>query len=479
MRLALALVICLGACSPAYAALPSGFVGLYGDDAFFGDSGYRQTALRDQARVGVRTLRQPFEWWRVERRPGKFDFREYDVYMADAAAAGLEVLPVLMDPPAFRSSRPANSRSHAMYPPRRLSDYVRFVAAAVRRYGYDGTFWDANPGIPYWPIRAWQVWNEPNIPNFWRSGPDAREYVAMLRRAARTIRRVDPEAEVVAAGLPNSALGVPFLDYLTRMYAAGARGSFDTLAIHPYSRSAAGLLQLAEDARTTMDRHGDGAQLWITEFGWSTGGDASAFRVSEDGQADRIAAVVSGLLAERRALRLRGFVLFKWRDAVAPPGSERDPWPLHTGLLRATGQPKRGFWTFARIVRDAARGDSPAGGPDQTVIPRRTVRLSPRGYARIALGCASGEPGACAGTLRLRLARTAICGGQARRAGAQLGSAGYRISVAPWTVPVRLGPADRRLAGCLGRLRVRAAAEGAFAARASAARSVEFDLRAP
>lgn len=480
MRFRLALVIWLGACAPAHAGLPSGFVGLYGDDAFFGDTTYRREAVQLQSLAGVRTVRQPFDWWRVERRPGVFEWGEYDAYMSEAARAGIDVLPVLMGPPEFRSSRPPDSTSRAMFPPRRTSDYARFVAAAVRRYGLDGTFWEARPGLRYQPIRSWQVWNEPNIPNFWRSGPDARQYVALLKRAAKTIRRVDPEAEVVAAGLPNSALGVPFLKYLERMYAAGAHGSFDTLAIHPYSRSAGGLLQLAEDARTVMDRHGDRARLWITEFGWSTGGDASAFRVSERGQAERIAAVLSGLLAERRALRLRGFVLFKWRDAVAPPELESDPWPLHTGLIRANGLPKRGFWTFAGIVRDASRSASSGGGPDQTVLPRRTVRLSPRGYARIALGCRSAQPGACAGTMRLRVARTASCGGATRRAGATIGSAAYRIAIAPWTVPVRLSSRDRRLAECLGRLRVRGSAEGARAASAAAPAGpvVEFVLRA-
>src|SRR5436305_3612067 len=186
-----------------------------------------------------------------------------------------------------------------MFPPRRNSDFAKFAAAAVRRYGSSGSFWSAHPEIPYFPIVSWQVWNEPNIPNFWRSGPNAREYVALLRAAGSAIHHADQNAEVVAAGLPNSNLGVPFLDYLGRMYRAGARGTFDTLAIHPYAQSAGGLLALVEEARRVMDRHGDHARLWVTEFGWSTGGDASAFRVSRKGQAGRVSEALSGLIAER------------------------------------------------------------------------------------------------------------------------------------------------------------------------------------
>jgi hypothetical protein len=454
-------------CASATAALPHGFVGLYADDA--------SNQLAAQARTGVETVRQPLEWWRVERSPGRFDFSDYDDYVAAAAAAGVSVLPVLMGPPEFRSSRPAASRSHAMYPPASNAAFAAFVGAAVRRYGASGTFWTVNPGVPYLPIRSWQIWNEPNIPNFWRSGPDARQYVALLRAGAAAVRAADPSAEVVAAGLPNSKLGVPFLDYLEQMYGAGAKGAFDTLAIHPYSRSVAGLLALAERARALMNRHGDRSRLWITEFGWSTGGDASAFRVSERGQADRIAAAVSALVAQRRVLRLRGFVLFKWKDSVAPPALGGDPWPLHTGLLDAAGAPKRSFWIFARLVGALRRGAPtwPAGSEAPTRISRRSVLLSPLGYAAVGVGCGSPGLGACAGTLRLRTVRPLRCGGQMRPRGAELGAAAFRVAVAPSIVPVRLGAPVRRLARCAGTIRVRAA----VADRAGAARPVEFLLR--
>src|SRR3954451_12715327 len=126
MRVALACVACLLALgSTAHAGLPSGFVGLYGDDSFFGGSQYRVAQMSLQHRSGVQTVRQPFEWWRVERTAGHFDWSDYDAYVADAATAGLQILPVLMGPPEFRSSRPATSKSRAMFPPKRNSDFAR------------------------------------------------------------------------------------------------------------------------------------------------------------------------------------------------------------------------------------------------------------------------------------------------------------------------------------------------------------------
>src|SRR4051812_13376748 len=337
------------ACAPAALAVPRSFVGIYSDDAFYGDASYRADQFASEAKLGVGVLRQPFEWFRVERSAGHFDFSDYDGFVGDAARAGISVMPTLIAPPAFRSSRPPSSTSRAMFPPRSNAAYAAFVSAAVKRYGPTGSYWRENPSVPFLPIHAWQIWNEPNIPNFWRSGVNAKEYVALLRAGSTAIRHADPHAEVVAAGLPNSNLGVPFLTFLDRMYEAGAKGLFDDLAIHPYSHNVQGLLTLAEQARSVMDRWGDRSRLWITEFGWSTGGDASAFRVSERGQANRISEALSALIAERRVLRLRGFVFFKWKDSVAPAGSDADPWPLHTGLLNADGAPKPGFWFFGRI----------------------------------------------------------------------------------------------------------------------------------
>src|SRR5947199_3241233 len=127
--------LALSMCAPAHASLPPGFIGLYGDDSYFGDPGYRSQQMGIQARIGVQTVRQPFEWSRVERRPAQFDWSAYDGYVADAAAAGLSVLPVLVGPPGFRSSKPPKSRSRAMYPPKRNADFARFVRSAVEPYG--------------------------------------------------------------------------------------------------------------------------------------------------------------------------------------------------------------------------------------------------------------------------------------------------------------------------------------------------------
>ena len=55
--------------------------------------------------------------------------------------------------------------------------------------------------------------------------PSASGYVAMLRAVGPAIKAVDPNAEIVTAGLPDSRLSKPNLfKYIQQMYSAGGEG---------------------------------------------------------------------------------------------------------------------------------------------------------------------------------------------------------------------------------------------------------------
>jgi hypothetical protein len=350
-----------GSAAPPRAAGPQ-FVGLLAPELIALPRAALEQALDMQARLGVGLIRQTFDWARVERSPGHYDFHAYDVLVGAAAARGLALLPVLFDPPAFRSSRPAHGARAGTYPPRRDADLGVFAAAAVDRYGPSGSFWSDHPRLRVLPIHAWQVWNEPNLPAYWPSGPDPAAYVRLLRVTARAIRRADPRATVVSAGLPQSRLGVPFARYVDGLYRAGGRSAFDVLAIHAYARDASGVLAAVRGARRLMDAHGDRRALWVTEMGWASDGPRSAFTAGPRGQARRLYAAVVGLARQRRRLRLHGVVYSTWTDgAIYRAGT--DFWGLHTGLLTIRGTPKPAFYAFQRAGHRVAQLLDAGSGP--------------------------------------------------------------------------------------------------------------------
>ena len=71
--------------------------------------------------------------------------------------------------------------------PEQQDAFFRYAGAVVERF--------RGPDIAY------EVWNEPNLQYFWPS--TARAYGALLKGAAASIRKIDPKATVLAAGIAN------------------------------------------------------------------------------------------------------------------------------------------------------------------------------------------------------------------------------------------------------------------------------------
>jgi polysaccharide biosynthesis protein PslG len=323
------------------------FFGIVAEDVLAGDAAYRRLTLARMRSAGVRLIRQTFHWDRIETAPGEFDFAEYDAYVRDVSRAGLDILPILFTPPEFRAPR---GPERGTYPPDRTADMAAFAEALVRRYGPGGEFWRANPDLRERPITAWQVWNEPNLPVYWPHGPDPEAYVELLRTVRERIKAVDPEADVVSAGLSESRLGVPFREFVEGMFEAGAAEAVDVFALHAFAHDTAGSIAAVESTRALLGELGSDAPIWITEVGWASGGPASPFTVGEEGQADRVRETLSALHSRRDELGIRGVIYYSWRDAPIYEGGQ-DFFGLHTGLLDIDGRPKPALEAYEAVAR--------------------------------------------------------------------------------------------------------------------------------
>ena len=318
--------------------MPSTFFGLD-----FRPDDLSLTSIPGEAGAGI--VRRPFDWYAIEYEPSKYRFWYYDAYVAAMARQHIEVLPILFDTPAFYSSAPPNVGRRGFYPPRNYAALGNFGAALARRYGPGGAFWAEHPDLPAYPIRSWQIWNEPNIKIYWPAGPNARQYTALLRAAGRGIKRVNPRAKIVTAGIPQSRLGIPMLAFIRQMYKAGARTAFDILAINPYGPTPGKVLFRVRETRRVMNARRDRrAKIWITEVGWASDGPRSPFLVGWDRQASQLASLWRTLAIRRGPLKLRGVIYYNWVDT--PPTPTYDFWGLHTGLITTSGYRKPAFWAF-------------------------------------------------------------------------------------------------------------------------------------
>jgi len=314
---------------------------------FFGLQGFSFAGSADLAmmrRGGAGTLRVVFNGALGPSQDSP-TWAPYDELMATAARERISVLPVLLGIPG---SGPRINRPRT---PAQRTAWGRSVAAVARRYGRGGTFWAAHPELTPRPLTAYQVWNEPNLPAYWRPATDAAGYVRLVALTRARLRAVDPKATIVLAGLPESRLGTPMLAYLRAIYAVpGARTQFDVVALNPYANDAGNVLAALNLVRSYMDRVGDrGTPIWITEVGWATGGSRSPFTTTRAGQAARITRTFRTLLAARERLRLERLMYFCLQDRAYGP-TERPGWGPRTGLFDRAGAPKPAWRAFVSFT---------------------------------------------------------------------------------------------------------------------------------
>jgi hypothetical protein len=324
-----------------------------------------------EGRVGA--VRMIFRWSQVEPDPTEPpNWNLLDFVMYQSAKNGVDVLPVILGTPSWAADNPsASSQEGAQAWPTNALGATRlqqFIAAVVDRYGRGGTFWSSNPSITARPITEYQLWNEPNRPLFSPGGnPDPAAYATFLRTSNTTIKSLDPKAELLLAGMPErTTTSKPLDKYLKGFYKVhGVKKSFDIMTLHPYGINEKGAEGAVVRMRQLLKKvHDKKRELWITEVGWGSGGEASPFTKSAADQADLLKRTVKLFRKKQKKYRLGAIFWFSWRDRLDPGGSGQ--WQDHTGLFKRDGGRKPAWKTFTNLTGgDPGSGsiDAPLGVP--------------------------------------------------------------------------------------------------------------------
>jgi hypothetical protein len=314
-------------------------------------------------RAGGQVVRTNLLWSRVQPTPlSPYDWSDYDALVARAARERISILPVLIGSPRFAAPRNA---SPPTTPATKLA-FAVFAGAAVERYGRDGDFWEAHPRLPYRPMTAWEVWNEPNIGPFWtEASPNPREYADLLELIHGAIKEAEPSAMVVLAGMPERREGnaIPVTRYLARLYRVpGARSLFDAAAAHPYAKTVARVERKLDRLRAVMRRNGDGRKpLFITELGWASDGPPGNPLVKDPATQARLVREMLAALRERRdRYRLDTVTWFRWRDDPEACPNQPTCWGENAGLFTAGGAPKPAWEAFMDAVGGGAGNGRPS-----------------------------------------------------------------------------------------------------------------------
>lgn len=327
---------------------PKGFIGIAPQEGFDADD------TSKMAQGGIGSIRVPVSWDQVQPNGGgSFNWGLLDEAVKAGAVNNLPVLPVLYATPGWVAKKTTTLPGTAS----QLAAWRNFVAAAVQRYGKNGSFWDD----PFWdepeqafslkpPIREWQIWNEVNF--FYFSNPvSAKKYSKVLKSASDVIRANDPGAKVMVSGLfgrpkgpKKKAVAAPaFIRQLGRYVKPRY---IDSIALHPYSPGTGALKRLIADYRRAANSAGYKRKpINVTEIGWGSGKPASNAFLSgnQKKQAAQLTSALNFLIKNRKKYKIDSAYWFSWKDT--DPNGQNCNFCYTIGLFRyAPGLKQKKAW---------------------------------------------------------------------------------------------------------------------------------------
>ena len=192
-----------------------------------------------------------------------------DRRIREARLRGMSILLAIAHAPEWASGTTAvNGR------PRNPADFANAVAWLAERYS-------GAAGSPLLKIDALELWPEPNMDWAWATEPSATKvssFADLIKAAGPAARAANANLKVVVGGLSSSDV-----TWLNQFYGVnGVIGTYDAIGLHTYQSPGdatpeAGDEQWAQYFITgmkkvadLMDSKSDAAQIWATEFGWTS-----------------------------------------------------------------------------------------------------------------------------------------------------------------------------------------------------------------
>ncbi|WP_193605422.1 hypothetical protein [Nocardioides dongkuii] len=233
------------------------------------------------ADAGAQVVSTSYSWRTGQpRRGGPYQWAGLDAIVDTAIARGLDVRVQLVGLP--RWAREGDSGMAAGNPKwrppvegRELERWAGFVGDVVKHL---------RGRVDYL-----EVWDEPNSPDFWATGPDPAAFARLLEVSYDAVKAVDPSVRVISGSLAGNDLG-----YLEQVYDAleeedRPERPFDMVGLHPYTNGAPPDVREPEmryekefgqvdhsflgyrDIHGLMTERGDGeVPIYVGEFGYST-----------------------------------------------------------------------------------------------------------------------------------------------------------------------------------------------------------------
>jgi hypothetical protein len=194
-------------------------------------------------------------WPDLQPNKAQWQFERLDRYVSLAQQHGTSILLPLGGSPTWASARPQIATNYSpgfTAEPANLDDWRTYVRTLASRY--KGR------------IRAYEIWNEPNLKDFWSGTTD--QMVTLTKEASQIIHSVDPHAIVVSPSA-TAEYGIPWLVEFLRK---GGGQYVDVIGYHfyldPPTKAPEEIVPFIQRVRQVLTENNLGNMpLWNTESG--------------------------------------------------------------------------------------------------------------------------------------------------------------------------------------------------------------------
>ena len=161
---------------------------------------------------GFRIVRMDFKWRTIEKVQGQYDFSAYDGLLAALDKHNVRALLILdygnklyEDDNCIRAEAGRKA-------------FAAWAIAGVKRFKGRGVLWE--------------MWNEPNIEQFWKPKPNVQEYIQLAMEVGKALRKEAPDEQFI-----GPAVGTMNFQFLKACFKAGLLEYWSAVSVHPYRKT--------------------------------------------------------------------------------------------------------------------------------------------------------------------------------------------------------------------------------------------------
>jgi hypothetical protein len=286
-------------------------------------------------------------------QPGSYDFFQTDWYLKSVESLGVGIIYGL-GPTAEDPKLPPRH----IDPPKDLEKWAKICVNVIRHYngGWANGY--------HYNIKYWEIWNEPDIPNFWTGTPE--QYYKLYEITAKAIKNYDSNVKV---GGPVLAEHLSFLEGFLA-YCKNHQVPLDFVPWHMYSTQPSAVYFKAAKVRELMNKYGfPNAESVLDEWSyfpgnWGLGKPTDVNVLGDPRYAESVAQEVQG--AAGAAFDAGVFILLQDSTVNLANFYEATTMAMF-GMFDEHGVPKKTYYTFKAFK---SLLDTPervvTGGPDQS-----------------------------------------------------------------------------------------------------------------